>query len=126
MIRGLRVLVTGLLLTLAACGHKKSGEVEPFPEPPVRLEVTNKYALPIDVYAVAAGVNRRLGTVHPGMASHFIIPQAAMSGGVTELEAHPADGSRVFRSGKLLLAPGDVVDLIVEARLFNSRATIRP
>ena len=93
---------------------------------PVRVEVTNRHALAVEVHAVGNGIDQRLGTVHPGMSARFVIPaNLTMSGGV-ELQVGPTASNQRFRSGKLLLAPGSVVDLIVTPQLFSSTATIRP
>jgi hypothetical protein len=80
----------------------------------------------MEVYAGGSGITQRLGTVHPGMASHFVVPQALIGNGSVRLEARPSGGGQPFRSGDLLLSPGAVVDLVIAAQLFNSTATIRP
>jgi hypothetical protein len=42
-----------------------------------------------------------------------------------EFHAGPNTGGGSYRSGGLLLSAGTIVDLIIEAQLFNSTATIR-
>ena len=119
MLRGWRVLVPGLLLTGSACAHGGGGAPQPA-DSPVRVEVTNHYSLPMDVYVVGSGINHRMGTVHPGMVGHFVVPQTMIGNGPVEFQA----GS--FRSGPLLLSPGAIVDFVIAEQLFNSTATIRP
>lgn len=93
---------------------------------PVRVEVTNHYALSMEIDVVGAGVNHRLGTVHPGMVGHFVVPPGMIGGSSIEFLAHPsANEQRVARSGPLLVSPGRVVEFVIAARLFNSTATIR-
>jgi hypothetical protein len=92
---------------------------------PVKVKATNNYALPVDIFAVSAGINQRLGTVHPGMTSEFTVPPTLVGGSSVELQARPSDRSGVFRSGPLLLAPGTIVDFVIAAQLFNSTATLR-
>ena len=94
---------------------------------PVRVEVHNKYELPMEVYAVGSGTRYRLGMVHPGMVGQFVIPQNVVGSGSVELQAQPsAPGGQLARSGPLLLSPGAVVDFVIGTQLFNSTATIRP
>jgi hypothetical protein len=114
-----------LLLSAAACA--RGGGDEPHPsDSPVRVEVTNRHALPVEIYAVGSGISQRLGTVHPGLDAHFVIPANITSSGGVELEASPVASNERFRSGELLLAPGTIVELIVAPQIFNSTATLRP
>ena len=126
MLRRVGALVPWLLLSAAACA-KGTGADAPDPgKSPARVEVTNRYPLAVEVYAIANNLEQRLGTVHPGMNARFTIPfNLTTSGGVELLVPSPA-GNQPFRSGELLLAPGSVVDLVVTAQLFSSTATIRP
>jgi hypothetical protein len=116
-----------LFLLLGANACAKGGADSPNPShSPVRVEVTNRNALPIEVYAVGNGIERRIGTVHPGMNARFALPNNLTTSGGVELLAGPTQSKQRFRSGELLLAPGSVVDLIVAPQLFSSTATIRP
>jgi hypothetical protein len=120
------MLVPGLLLACSACA-RGGGEGEPTPnDSPVRVEVTNNYALPIEIYAVGSGITHRMGTVDPGMAGRFVIPQNLIGSGSVELQARPGTTKPPFRSGPLLLAPGRIVDFVIAPQLFNSTATLRP
>ena len=126
MHRGWWILVSGLLLTGTACARHRSEEPQPV-DSPVRVEVRNKYALPMEVYAVGAGTRQRLGLVHPGMVSQFVVPHSVLGSGSVEFQAQPsATGRELARSGPLLLSPGAVVDFVIAAQLFSSTATIRP
>ena len=125
MLRGLRVLVPGLLLTVSACARSSGGETRPTDER-VAIEVTNRHALPMEIYAVGSGINHRLGTVHPGLSSHFVLPQNLIGSSSVGLEARPGGNIQPFRSGDILLAPGSVVDFVIGAQLFNSTVTRRP
>jgi hypothetical protein len=125
VLRRLWMLVPGLLLMASACA-RGGGEDEPYPsDSPVRVEVTNRHALPMEVETVGSGTRHRLGTVHPGMAAHFVIPQNLIGSGGVELLAHPNASSQQFSSGPLLLAPGTIVDFVIAPQLFNSTATLR-
>lgn len=115
----------GPLLAAVACLQGSGGGGVSPADVPVRVEVTNKYALSVEVYAVGAGIRYRLGTVHPGMASVLTVPPALVGGGQVEFHAGPNTGGGSYRSGGLLLSAGTIVDLVIEAQLFNSTATIR-
>jgi hypothetical protein len=125
MLRGLGVLVPALLLTASACAHSGGGEVKPS-DIPVYVEVTNQHALPMEVYAFGSGITHRMGTVHPGMAGHFVVPNTLVGSGSVQFEARPSGAGQPFRSGEVLLAPGAVVDFVIAAQLFNSTVARRP
>lgn len=117
------VLVSGLLLATAACG---SGRAPGPTGDTVRIDVTNNFALPLDIFAIGSNITHRLGVVHPGMTTRFTLPPAMIGNGSVELQARPsAPGSQQARSGALLLDPGDTVTFLITAQLFNSTATIR-
>jgi hypothetical protein len=125
MFRGLQVLVPALLLTASACAHSGGGEAAPAAGS-VEVTVTNQNALPMEVYASGSGINHRMGTVHPGMNSHFVIPQTLVGNGSVQFEARPSGGGQPFRSGEILLAPGSLVQFQIAPQLFNSTVTRRP
>ncbi|HYF40766.1 MAG TPA: hypothetical protein VD930_13810, partial [Gemmatimonadales bacterium] len=91
----------------------------------VELEVTNGNALPMQVYASGSGITHRVGTVHPGMEAHFVIPQNLVGGGSVQFEARPSGGGQPFRSGEIMLEPGTLVQFEIAAQLFNSTVTRR-
>lgn len=125
MFRKVWALVPCLVLGTVACG--KGATEGPTPDhSPVRVEVTNRHPLAVEVYAVGNGIERRLGTVHPGLSARFEIPPNLTTSGDVELLVSPAASNQRFRSGELLLAPGSIVDLNVAPQLFSSTATIRP
>src|SRR4051812_36521717 len=99
------MLVPALLLMGSACAPAGGDPPQPV-DNPVRVEVTNKHALPIEVDVVGSGTSHRLGTVHPGMDGHFVVPPNLIGTGGVELQAHPSASKELFRSGPLLLSPG--------------------
>lgn len=124
MLRGLRVVVPALLLTASACAHSGGGAAAPTAGS-VEVQVTNRNALPMEVYASGSGINHRMGTVHPGMGGHFVIPQNLVGSGSVQFEARPSGGGQPFRSGEVLLAPGSLIQFQIAAQLFNSTVTLR-
>ena len=125
MLRRLRILAPGLLLAASACAHSGGDELQPTGSP-VSVEVSNRHALPMEVYAMGSGITHRLGTVHPGMSGHFVVPQNLVGNGSVRFEARPSGNGQPFRSGEILLAPGAVVDFVIAAQMFNSTVTRRP
>ena len=123
------LLVPALLLTLPACARGGGDDGSETAEPivsPIRVEVNNNNALAVEIYAVGSGTTHRLGTVHPGMAGHFVLPQSLSRSGGVELQARLTGEARMFRSDRLLLSPGTTVDFAITQQLFNSTATLRP
>jgi hypothetical protein len=130
VVRGSWAFIVVLLLAGFACAHGRRSTAAADAQPvgtAVGVEVTNNYGLPMEVDAVGSGIRRRMGTVHPGMSGHFVLPPAMVGNGLVEFQAHPTvNGREVARSGELLLAPGQVVDFVIAPQLFNSTATVRP
>ena len=124
--RGMWMLLPGLLLAASACGRASSGE-EPGPvHDPVRTEVMSNYAIPLEIFVSGSGINHKLGTIYPGTTRSFVVPQNLSGGQAVEFEAHPtAPGGPQFRSGPVLLAPGRVIDFKITPQLFNSTVTVR-
>lgn len=126
MRRRLWVVAPWLLLAGSGCGRGHAADVAPAESPQVQVEVTNDYSLPVEIYAVGAGIDHRLGTVHPGMSSHFVLPPTMVGGGSVEFQARVFASSGRYRSGPILISPGAVVDLMIASVLFNSTAAVRP
>ena len=125
MLRALRVVVPVLLLTASACAPSGGGD-EPEPSAArVAVAVTNRHALPMEVYALASGIFHRMGTVHPGMAGHFELPQNLVGSGSVRFEARPSGGGQPFRSGDMLLSAGAFVEFTIAPQLFNSTVNRR-
>ena len=118
-------VVCGLLLASTACGSHPSGEVAP-KAPPALVEVTNNFALPLEISILGGGTSHRLGLVNPGMTSRFEIPASLVRSGSVVFQANPSVSAQRYRSGELLISPGAVVELSIATVLFNSTATIRP
>src|SRR5687767_2549293 len=112
-------LVPALLLTSSACARSSGGETAPAPGT-VEVAVTNQNALPMEVSASGSGINHRMGTVHPGMNGHFVLPQNLVGNTSVQFEARPSGGGQPFRSGEVLLAPGALIQFVIAPQLFNS------
>jgi hypothetical protein len=120
VLRGLRIVVPVLLLTASACARSGGGD-EPEPsEARVYVQVMNRHALPMEVYATGSGINHRMGTVNPGMNTQFFLPQNLVGSNAVRFEARPSGGGQPFRSGDILLAPGAIVEFTIAPQLFSS------
>jgi hypothetical protein len=74
----------------------------------------------MEVYASGSGIIHRLGTVHPGMDGHFVVPPTMVGNGSVVFEARPSGGGQPFRSGEILLAPDALIEFQIASQLFNS------
>ncbi len=79
----------------------------------------------MEISASGSGITHRVGTVHPGMDGHFVIPQNLVGSGAVRFEARPSGGGQPFRSGEILLAPASLVEFHIAAQLFNSTVSRR-
>ena len=126
--RGVRILMTGLLLGSSGCAYGFGGTGESDrghrPGHAVLLHVTNNSGRPMEIYAAGSGTVYRIGTVHPGLAGNFVVRPAMIGNGSVELVARSLGGA-VVRSGPMLVAPGDIVDLELEPHVATSNATVR-
>ena len=103
MPRRVRAFVPTLLLCAVACAKGSTESAAPSNEP-VRVEVTNRHPLAVEVYALGTGIERRIGTVEPGMKASFVVPPNLTTSGDVVLQVSPAASNQRFRSGELLHA----------------------
>ena len=126
---GSSTLIAGVLLTATACGYGPRTIRDTRPqdiEGAVHLNVTNRSNAPMEIYAAGRGTTYRIGTVLPGLISHFIVRPTLVVNGPVEFEARLDNRSAWIRSGEFLLAPGNVVDFELATNLALSVATVRP
>ena len=119
MLRRLLAAVLAFVLTSPACA-RSGNDREPKPsDGRVYVQVINRNALPMEVYAASGGINHRMGTVHPGMSTQFFLPQN-LSNSSVRFEARTSGGGRPFRSGDLQLVPRAIVQFTIASQLFSS------
>jgi hypothetical protein len=118
-----RALASAAMLLAGSACALGSGAPGGIPRP-VQLQVTNHSGGPMEVYATAAGVSYRVGTVHPGLTGRFALRPGVAAGGSVEFTARSADGHLV-QSGPMLLRPGDVVDFALTPRTATTTSTVR-
>ena len=127
--RGSRILAA-LLLMGSACASGTAAAPEggdaPAAGAAVVVNVTNHYNGPVEIYAASAGTSYRLGTVHPGFARRFVLRQAMVGTNPVEFVASVGGATGTFRSDRLLVAPGAVVDFVVGRHRVLTTVTLRP
>jgi hypothetical protein len=122
------LLLTGLLVSTAACAHRHgaAGDSEP-PPPLVTVVVTNNYQSSMEIYVVGAGTSYHLGSVAPGVPRSFALRRNLVaSGGHVYFYAQATGAGPRVQSDDLFLSPGDVVEFEITTQLVGSRATVRP
>lgn len=121
------MLLIAALAVTQGCRHHTNDDraISPKAGLPVEVLVTNHYSTDMQVVAVGSGINYPLGTVAPEMSGHFILPQALVIGtGRIEFVAQPAGVGPLAHSGYVMVTPGNVVEFVIGAQLFNSSATV--
>ena len=93
----------------------------------VVVYVTDNYALPMDIFAIAAGTTFRMGVVNPGIESRFVLRPDLMATDrqVTFVAQATAVGPH-FVADPIPVSPGDIIDFTIETNLIGSRAVVRP
>jgi hypothetical protein len=116
--------LAGTVLLAGACNKTPPENTRPL-DAPVKVHVVNYHTLPVDIYVIGSGTNHRLGTVHPGMEDEFEVPPTLVGGSPVQFLSRSAAGD-AYRSGPILISPGAIVDLVIQRRMFNSTAILRP
>jgi hypothetical protein len=128
--RGSWSLIAGLLLAGAACAYGTGTASDTWraeePAGAVQLNVTNLYNGPMEIYAIGSGTSYRIGLVNPGLTSTFVVRPVMIVSGSVEFVARAGSGIPPARSGRMLLAPGNIVDFKLDTSPWNSVATVRP
>jgi alpha-amylase len=94
----------------------------------VVVNVTNNYAIAMEVYAVGAGTSYRMGIVSPAIPRRFVLRRAMLASDrqISFVAQASGYGPRV-QTEPIRLQSGDViVDFEIATVLIGSRATIRP
>jgi hypothetical protein len=119
------VAATASLLTGSSCAHVRGAKTVGTQPATVadHVNVTNNYALPMEIYATGSAITWRLGLVYPGMSRRFALPQALLaSGGQVEFLARASGHGPLVRSGVLTVMPGDEAEFVIETNLIGSHA----
>ena len=69
----------------------------------------------LGVWAVEAGVGRRLGRMAPGAVKAFVVPPDMVRGGTLEILVQGTGGGGLRTSRDLFLSPGDEVRVTITA-----------
>ncbi len=128
--QGMRILVAAcasamLLGTANACARPSetaAGEVVPVNS--AALQLRNDDFLDLDVFAVTDGMATRLGTVTGNASDTFVLDPSMMN---TDLQivATPIGGNGRASTGKIIVAPGEIIEFRVGYGLKNNTVYIR-
>jgi hypothetical protein len=116
-----------LLLTTTACSTT-AARPNAGPLPPAQatsVEVTNNNWSDMVVYAVRSGVRQRLGTVTSMTTERLEISRAlALPGADLYLVADPIGGSEGFNTGRIMVSPGQRIELTIQNHLAISNYSV--
>ena len=121
------VSFAAVLAVAPACAHPNAidgsgGDV--VPTSPIGIVVRNDNFLDVDVFAVADGMSRRLGTV-TGLSSGSFTLDPAYASRDLRIVATPIGGFGRASTGNLAVSSGDTVEFTVGSRLGNSSVFVR-
>ncbi len=127
---GSSTLIAGVILTISACTYgtgrvpdtRRAQDIEGA----VHLNVTNHSAGPMEIYVAGSGTSYRIGTVYPGLTSHFVVRPGMIVNGPVEFLARSSGREPMYRSGRFQLVPGNVVDYELASTPTSSVARVRP
>jgi len=113
--------------TAFGCSHgtRAVNEINMSSREPVTVQVTNSHVQDVNVFAVNGGERLRLGLVTTGQTQNFQVPTSFTHGG-TDLQilVHPVGGGGDYLSGKLMVSPGEEVNLNVAPVINQSSYSV--
>lgn len=103
------------LLLVLACGGGSAQDGTPGPDRgPATLEVDNRTFLDMAVYVVDGGVRQRIGEARGNATTSLTIPERLLRGGAPlRFLCDPIGGQGLPVTDEILVAPGDVVELVI-------------
>lgn len=115
-----------LVVGLAACAHHNQlgQDEEDVRQEPIAVHVRNENFLDMNVYVVAGGVSRRLGTVTGNGSGDFSINWSVANGQPLVMSAIPIGGSGRATSPQLTVSPGQVIEFKIGSQLRLSAAIV--
>src|SRR5262245_41560592 len=110
------------------CGHGNAARTVdgmPAATDAVTVSVQNNNWQDVDVYALRNGQRVRLGNVTATRTGVFVLPPSVSVAPDLRIQIHPLAANRDFVSQKLIVNPGDVVEVVVVNALPQSTVVIR-
>lgn len=90
----------------------------------VGVHVANHNWSDIVVFAIRGSARVRLGDVTTGNEADFVLPRSMVNGGQITITLHPIGGPRDFNTGPILVQPGQMIDLRIEASINQTNWSI--
>jgi hypothetical protein len=115
-----------LLASTAACAPPARPAQPPSGYPAALVDVTNSSWFDVVVYSVGSGARFRLGMVTSMSSGTFRIPRRdVVAGSGLRLLADPIGSRQIFVSERILVGPGQRVELTVMPQLPQSYYAVR-
>lgn len=127
--RGMRLVVglfamTAAVTTASACSHADEAGGDVSPSNAIFVKIANNNFLDMNVFAVAQGVQTRLGMVTGNGSGSFVIDRS-LGGSDVRIVAVPIGGSGRATTGGLAVSAGQTIDFRIGPVLSNSTVVIR-
>jgi len=120
------MLAIGATVPMAgACTHSTQASGDVAPSTAIGLRVKNDNFLDMDVYAVAAGLATRLGTVTGNSRRNFVLDASMADGQDFRIVATPIGGNGRATTGNIAVSPGQLIDFTIGSTLRNSSVIIK-
>ncbi|HEY4216300.1 MAG TPA: hypothetical protein VGM67_04145 [Gemmatimonadaceae bacterium] len=123
MVMGLFAL-SATVGSLGACSHSNTEYGEVAPANAIVVHIQNQNFLDMDIYAVAAGVPTRLGTVTGNSSGTFVV-NASMTHQDFAIDARPIGGNGRASTGNISVGPGQTIEFRIGSVMSNSSVFIR-
>lgn len=119
-----RAVLAALAVISAACSHNPQPDIDDGSRDPIVVHVKNENFLDMNVFAVASGATRRLGTVTGNGSGEFNVPWSFGSASGLVLVAQPIGSRGSASSPSLSVSPGQVIEFKVGSTLRQTTATV--
>jgi len=120
-----RAVLAALTVVGAACSRNPQPDLDDaISRDPIVVHVKNENFLDMNVFVVASGASRRLGTVTGNGSGEFNVPWSFGSTSGIVLVAQPIGSRGSASSPSLNVSPGQVVEFKVGSTLRQTTATV--
>ena len=113
--------------TVFGCSHgtRQARTTDLSNREPITVQVTNSHVQDVDVFARDGSERLRLGLVTTGQTQTFTIPPTFTRGGADlQIEVHPVGGGGDYLSGRLMVSPGQAINLNVAPVINQSSYSV--
>jgi len=120
-----RAVLAALAVLSAACSRNPEPDIDDgISRDPIVIHVKNENFLDMNVFVVASGASRRLGTVTGNGSGEFNVPWSFGSASGIVVVAQPIGSRGSASSPSLNVSPGQVIEFKVGSTLRQTTATV--